>query len=158
MVALNRVPIVMLIWAAVMLARQTASTMTVEMFDAMAVEDQHDYVALLVKQAREVLVQQDRKDLAAKLDDLFHTRRGHQSSGELQFEEQLAISRDFFAQQNPKDLRFKPLPGEIESALIVTFQKNGIPMSGALFKALTQAWTAKPYWPKRPLRTARDSA
>jgi hypothetical protein len=140
----------MLMLAAMMLGPQMASAMTVEMFDAMATEDQQDYLTLLVKKAREVLVQQDRKPLAAKLEKLFQTRRGQpQSPGKEQFEKNLATVRAYVAQQK----WIKILPGEVENALIGVFQKNGILMSGPLFKTLSHAWTAKPYWPKRPLRT-----
>lgn len=152
--SLNRVAIVMLMQAALMLGPQSASAMTVDMFDAMAVEDQHDYLTLLVERAREVLIRQDRKDLAAKLDELFHRRRGQrQSQGEEQFENRLEVVRNYVTQQNATAPRVKILPGEVENALIGTFQRNGIPMSNRLFKALSQAWTAKPYWPRRPLTT-----
>lgn len=154
MSALNRARSVLLILAVVTPGPRAASAMTVEMFDAMAIEDQHEYLTLLVRQARDVLTRQDQKDLAAKLDDLFQKRRGQrESQGEAQFERDLAIVRGFAAQQHAKNVNFKILPGEVENALIGTFQKNGIPMSGQVFKALSHAWTAKPYWPKRPLKS-----
>ncbi len=145
---------VALLSAVAVLCPQISPAMTVEMYDAMAIEDQSDYLKLLVKRAHDVFVEEGQQDLAAKLDELFHTRRGEpQSLGEAQFEKQLAITRDFIAWEDVKGFRVKPLPGDVEAALITTFQKNGIPMSHARFKALSQAWTAKPFWPKRPLQT-----
>jgi hypothetical protein len=158
LVALNRISIVMLIGSAITLGPQTASAMTVEMFDAMAVEDQQDYLEVLVDRAREVFIAQDRQELASKLEGLFHRSRGqNQSPGEAEFEKQLTIIRNY----PPADIdgvRVKRIPGDVEGALIGSMQKNGILMTHALFKALVQAWTAKPYWPKRPLRTARAAA
>src|SRR6185436_801170 len=145
---------VVILSAAVMLCPQISPAMTVEMYDAMAIEDQDDYLKLLVKRAHDVFVEEGQQDLAAKLDELFHTRRGEpQSVGEAQFEKQLAITRDVIAWEDARGFRIKPLPGDVEAALITTFQKNGIPMSHARFKALSQAWMAKPFWPRRPLQT-----
>jgi uncharacterized protein YehS (DUF1456 family) len=127
--------------------------MTVEMYDAMAIEDQSDYLKSLVKRAHDVFVAEGQKDLAAKLDELFRTRRGEpQSTGEAQLEKQLAITRNIIAWEQAQGLRLKVLPGDVEHALLVVLQKNGIPMSHERFKALSQAWTAKPFWPKRPLQ------
>ena len=144
---------VALLSAVAVLCPQASRAMAVEMYDAMAIEDQSDYVKLLVKRAHDVFVEEGQQDLAAKLDELFHKRRGEpQSLGEAQFEKQLAITRDFFAREDVKHLRITPLPGDVEATLITALQKNGIPMSHVRFKALSQAWTAKPFWPKRPLQ------
>lgn len=143
---------------AAMLCPRTSSAMTIEMFDAMAVEDQRDYLKLLVNRAQEVLIAQDRQDLAAAIGEMFRTRRGErQSPGEAEFQKRLTIGRDYVVQEQVKAMNIKIVGGEVEGALIGTLQKNGIPMSHALFKALTQAWSAKPFWPKRPLRTASVS-
>ena len=157
MTALKRVLVITFVCAATMLHPHVAQAMTVEMFDAMAVEDQRDYLKLLVDRAHEVLIAQNRRDLAMKIEELFRTRRGErQSPGEAAFRRQLIIIRDYVSQQNVKNLRVQVLPGEVEAALIGSLQKNGIPMSHALFKALAQSWTAKPFWPQRPLRTAES--
>ena len=158
MTALKKVLVVAFVWAATVLSPHVAQAMTVEMFDAMAVEDQRDYLKLLVSRTREVLITQHRQDLVEKIDDVFRTRRGErESAGEAQFYKHLTINRNYVAEQHVKDLRVQILGGEVESALIWSLQKNGIPMSHTLFKALTQAWSAKPFWPKRPLRTASVS-
>ena len=142
-----------LLSAVALLCPQASRAMTVEMYDAMAIADQGDYLKLLVTRAHDVFVEEDRQDLAAKLDELFHTRRGEpQAFGEAQFEKQLAITRDVIAWEDARGYRIKPLPGDVEAALVTTFQKNGIPMSHARWKALSQAWMAKPFWPKRPLQ------
>ena len=145
---------VALLSAVAVLCPQASPAMTVEMYDAMAIKDQSDYLKLLVQRAHDVFVEEGQRDLAAKLDELFHKRRGEpQSLGEAQFEKQLVITRAYFAREDVKALRVKPLPGDIEAMLVTAFQKNGIPMSHARFKALSQAWTAKPFWPKRRLQT-----
>ena len=144
---------VALLFAVAVLCPHASRAMTVEMYDAMAVEDQSDYVKLLVKRAHDVFVEEGQQDLAAKLDELFHKRRGEpQAVGEAQFEKQLGITRDVIAWEDARGYRIKPLPGDVEAALITTLQKNGIPMSHGRWKALSQAWTAKPFWPKRPLQ------
>ena len=154
MISLNRVQSVVLILAAIMLGPKAASAMTVEMFDAMAAEDQHEYLTLLVKQAREVLARQDQREPAAKFEELFHTRRGQrQSPGEAEFEKQLTMLRDYRSNGDVNGVHAKTIPGDVEAALIGSIQKDGILMTHTLFKALSRAWTAKPYWPKRPLRT-----
>jgi hypothetical protein len=139
---------------AIVLSPHISVAMTVEMFDALALEDQRDYLELLVERSQDVLIQQDRRDLAEKVKDMFRKRRGDdESRGEAHFRKQLAASRDYVAREDVKALHIQILPGEVEGALIGTLQNNGVPMSNRLFKALSEAWKAKPFWPKRPLRT-----
>ena len=150
---MTKAAILTLFCAATVLCPQIAQAMTVEMYDAMAVEDQRDYLKLLVNRAHGVFIAQDRRDLAAKLEEMFRTHRGEpQPPGEAQFVKYLAITRDHVAREDHTAFPLKSLAGEVEGALIGSLQKNGIPMSNTLFKALTLAWKAKPFWPKRPLR------
>jgi hypothetical protein len=151
----NRVQVVLLILGVTMLGPRAAPAMTVEMFDAMAIEDQQDYLELLVDRAREVFIAQRRQELAAKIEALFRRPRGQRHSpGAAEFEKQLTILRDYRSKEDVNGVRARTIPGDVEGALIGSIQKNGILMTHAVFKALSQAWTAKPYWPKRPLRTA----
>jgi hypothetical protein len=108
---------VALLFAVAVLCPHASRAMTVEMYDAMAVEDQSDYVKLLVKRAHDVFVEEGQQDLAAKLDELFHKRRGEpQAVGEAQFEKQLGITRDVIAWEDARGYRIKPLPGDVEAS------------------------------------------
>ena len=151
---LTKFATVMWLSAATLVCPQTARAMTVEMYDAMAVEDQADYLKLLVQGARGVLIEEGRQDLAAQIEELFRRHHGEsRSAGDVQLRGSLVTVRDYVNQADVKALRVKVVPGEVENALIGVLQKNAIPISYARFKALTKAWMEKPFWPKYPLRT-----
>ena len=78
-----------------MLAAVPSRAMEIEMFDDMAVDDQRAYIQFLVRSAQQIFVEQGRRDLSEKVEQLFHTpRRGNgQSSGETQFYDMLAKTR-----------------------------------------------------------------
>ena len=118
--------VAMLLSAAVLCPRISAA-MAIQMFDAMAIEDQQDYLKYLVKAAQKVFIEQSREDLATKVNQLFHaTRSGDRRSlGAAQFQENLDQHRAFIAEDAGKFMR--PLAGLVRE---------------------------KPFWPKRSLRTS----
>jgi hypothetical protein len=98
---LKKFMLVMLLSATVLCPR-LSSAMEIQMFNDMANQDQRDYLKFLVKGAQKVLIEQGRRDLATKVDQLFHKIHpgDHQSLGEAKFEENLAFNRVFIA-ENP---------------------------------------------------------
>jgi len=101
--------------------------MAIQMFDAMAIEDQQDYLKYLVKAAQKVFIEQSREDLATKVNQLFHaTRSGDRRSlGVAQFQENLDQHRAFIAED-----------------------------AGKFMRRLAGLVREKPFWPKRSLRTS----
>ena len=149
---LKKSMVVMLLSGTIVLGPRLPPAMEVQMFDAMANQDQREYLKFLVERAQKVLIEQDRRDLATEVRELFHEIRhgDHRSLGEAQFEEHLAIARDFIAEIAKKQLPFgRP---SVESALIVTLNKNGIGTSPEFSRSLGQSVREKPFWPKLPLR------
>jgi len=72
-----------------------APALQIEPFDKMAIRDQGDYVALLLKGAQDILRDTGKRDDLAKLNKLFsEVRTGDQTSiGIIEFEENLARAR-----------------------------------------------------------------
>jgi hypothetical protein len=111
----------------------------------MATQDQGDYLTFLVSSAERVLIDQGRRDLAAKVHQLFHeTHPGDQLSlGEAQFKKNL--DNDLAL------IREHPFPGlsvQVESVLILTLNKNGIETSPKFFRALAQATSNRAFFQK----------
>jgi hypothetical protein len=129
--------------------------MEIRMFDEMAVEDQKDYLKYLVKTAQKALIEQDREDLATKVNQLFHTTKSgdHRSLGAAQFEQHLDRHRAIIA-ENAGKFHFSPLAGEVEDVLVQTLYTNHIDTSFKFIKRLAELVREKPFWPKRPLRTS----
>lgn len=129
--------------------------MEIRMFDEMAVEDQKDYLKYLVKTAQKALIEQNREDLATKVNQLFHTTKSgdHRSLGAAQFEQHLDRHRAIIA-ENAGKFHFSPLAGEVEDVLLQTLYTNHIDTSSKFTRRLAELVREKPFWPKRPLRTS----
>jgi hypothetical protein len=128
--------------------------MDIQMFDQMAIEDQKDYVKFLVKDAQRILIEQDQREQAAKVQELFQKilPGDRRSSGEAQFEETLGKARVFNAEERPRQYPILP-PMNVETVFVATLNKNGIPTTTQFSRRLAQVVREKPFWPKRPLRT-----
>ena len=116
-----------------MLFTSAAQAMEIRQFDKMSVQDQGDYVGLLVGGAEQVLKDEGRADLAAQVEHLFTTTDPGDAHtiGAVEFERNLAILREADAknaQKNPKDPRI-----EVEVAMAVTLKKNGIQLPDSFF-------------------------
>ena len=143
--------VVVTLLSATVLYPRLAPAMEIQMFDDMATQDQRDYLKFLVKGAQKVLIEQGRRDLAAKVQQLFHEIHpgDHRSLGEAQFEASLGKMRAFIAENPNSPLRF-----QFESVLIQTLYNNGIQPSREFQKRLAQVVREKPFWPKLPLHDA----
>ena len=121
----NRMLAATFLWAA-MLVTSAAQAMEIQQFDKMAVQDQGDYVGLLVGGAEQVLRDEGRADLAAQVDHLFTTTLPGDAHtiGAVEFEKNLARAREADVKRVEKDPNARRL--EVEDAMIVTLRKNGI--------------------------------
>ena len=121
-----RAPVIALILSAVPLLSGTARSMEIEKFDRMAVQDQSDYIVVLIEGAQKVLIDTGKKDLADKVHKLFVTiLPGDESPiGAVEFESNLARARAADLRNLEKDPHANRL--EVEDAMAVTLKKNGI--------------------------------
>ena len=151
---LKKSVIATLLLMAVLFPRISAAT-EIQMFDAMAIEDQQDYLKYLVKAAQKVFIEQGREDLATKINQLFHTTKSgdHRSLGAVQFQENLDQHRAFIAEDAGK-FPFSPTVGQVEDVLVVTLYKNHIDTPFKFMRRLAGLVREKPFWPKTPLRTS----
>ena len=130
--------------SAAMFFTGVAQAMEIRQFDKMADQDQGDYIQVLVDGAEKVLVDEGRRDLAAKMDQLF-TEIHHgdtMSLGMIEFEDNLARARVTDAKNVTKDPNAQRL--EVEDAMAVTLQKNHIELPDSFFTV------AKDFKPKHP--------
>jgi hypothetical protein len=130
--------------SAAMLFTSAAQAMEIRQFDKMAVQDQGDYVGLLVGGAEQVLKDEGRADLAAQVEHLFTTTDPGDAHtiGMVEFELNLALLREADAKnavQHPNDPRV-----EVEDAMSVTLHKNHIELPDSFF---TVASNFKPKLP-----------
>jgi len=130
--------------SAAMIFTSAAQAMEIRQFDKMAVQDQGAYIGLLVQGAEQVLTDEGRIDLQQKVHHLFSTTLGQDKMplGLVEFERNLALLRvddAENAQKNPKDPRV-----EVEDAMAVTLQKNGIKLPDSFFTVM------KDFKPKYP--------
>jgi hypothetical protein len=111
---------------AAILSTSVAQAMEIEKFDRLAFQDQGDYIELLVDGAQKVLIDEGKRDLAAKVGELFtETLPGDKMPlGLVEFERNLALARVADAKRVEKDHNAPRL--EVEHAMIVTLKKNGI--------------------------------
>ncbi len=118
--------LVALFLSVAMLFSNTTQAMEIRQFDKMAVEDQADYITLLVEGAQKVLIEEGKKDLAAKVHKLFtEIHPGDTISlGMEEFETNLAQARLFDAERHAKDHDARRL--EVKDAIIVTLKRNDI--------------------------------
>jgi hypothetical protein len=130
--------------SAAMLLPNMVQAMEIQQFDKMASEDKGEYVSLLVGGAEQVLKDQGRVDLAAKVEQLFTTTEpGDQHTlGMVEFQLNLARARVTDAKNVAKDPQAQRL--EVEDPMAVTLKKNGIELPDSFF---TVASKFKPKFP-----------
>ncbi len=123
--------------SAAMLVTSAAQAMEIRQFDKMAVQDQGDYVGLLVGGAEQVLKDEGRADLAAKVDHLFTTTLPGDAHtiGAVEFERNLALAREADVKRVEKDPNARRL--EVEDAMIVTMRKNGIELPSSFLTVVS---------------------
>ena len=107
--------------------------MEIQHFDKMAAQDRQDYMDQLVEGAQKVLIEDGRKDEAAKVYQLFHEIHPGDGLpiGEAEFEANLAAARVADAKRHAADHNARRL--EVEDALFVTLKKNGIVLPKSIF-------------------------
>jgi hypothetical protein len=115
-----------LLAVAAMLFTSPAQAMEIQKFDNLAFADQGEYIELLVDGAQKVLIAEDKRDLAAKVAQLFtEALPGDKMPlGLVEFETNLALARVADAKRVEKDHNAPRL--EVKHAMIVTLKKNGI--------------------------------
>jgi hypothetical protein len=106
-----------------------AQAMEIRQFDKMATQDRSDYVASLVIGTQQVLTEEARPDLADKIHKLFtEVPPGDEIAlGMTEFTSNLDRARLADVQRAAQDPTAHRL--EVEDAMLVTLQKNNIPMS-----------------------------
>jgi hypothetical protein len=132
--------------SASLLTGSAAQAMEIEKFDKMDGRDQSEYIVVLIEGAQQVLIKEGKKELAAKIHALFTTTLpGDQSPvGVVEFERNLARARLADIRNLQKDPRAPRL--EVEDAMVVTLEKNGIPLPDTFF---TVASAFRPQYPPK---------
>jgi hypothetical protein len=130
--------------SAAMLFSGAAQAMEIQKFDQMALQDQGDYIAVLIDGAQRVLIDEGNADLAAKINKLFtEVPAGDKISlGLNEFERNLDRVRVDDAKNavlHPNDPR-----SEVEDAMAITLENNGIELPDSFF---TVASNFKPKLP-----------
>ena len=119
--------------SAAMLLPNMVQAMEIRQFDKMANQDQSDYIGDLVVGAEKVLTDEGRPDLAAQVDHLFTTKNPGDADviGAVEFERNLALARVADAKRAEKDPSAPRV--EVEDAMAITLQKNGIELPDSFF-------------------------
>ncbi len=114
----------------------SAQAMEIRQFDKMATQDRSDYVASLLIGTQQVLTEEGRPDLADQIHKLFtDTPVGDEASiGMTEFMRNLARARVADAQRAAQVPNAHRL--EIEDVMLVTLQKNNIPLSQGFVRTL----------------------
>src|SRR5574337_90377 len=122
--------------------------MEIRQFDRMSVQDQGDYITVLIDGAQQVLIDTGHRDLADKVDKLFtEVLPGDQISlGMAEFERNLARARVADLQRVIKDPNARRRL-EVEDAMAVTLQANGIELPDSFFTV------AKRFRPQHPAKS-----
>jgi hypothetical protein len=122
-----------IIVSAALLMSNAARAMEIVKFDKMAAQDQSDYIVILIEGAQKVLIQSGKKDVADKVHTLFTKKLGGDESpvGVVEFEGNIARARLADIRNLEKDPRAARL--EVEDAMVVTLQKNGIELPDSFF-------------------------
>jgi hypothetical protein len=125
------------ILAAALLFAGAAQAVEIRQFDKVDKQDQRAYVALLVQSAKKALIDQGRSDLAAQVDQLFtKTPSGDKMPlGMTEFERNLALARLSDLDRIAHDPNARRL--EVEDAMYVTLEKNGITLPDSFFTAVS---------------------
>jgi len=127
---MDRFPLLAATLSATLLLSNAAQAIEIRRFEKMADADQDEYVADLVVGAQKVFKDEGKPDLAEHVHTLFTELKnsGDQISiGEGEFEMNLARARAADAQRAAQDPNAHRL--EVEDAMLVTLQKNNIPLS-----------------------------
>jgi hypothetical protein len=131
---MNRFPKLAAIFlSAAMFFTNAVQAMEITKFDKMAIDDQSDYINVLVDGAQKVLISEGRSDLAIQVHKLFSDVHSGDTMplGMIAFEENLDHARLFDAQRAAKDPNARRL--EVEDAMAVTLKKNGIMLPQQFF-------------------------
>ena len=106
-----------------------AQAMEIRQFDKMADRDQSEYLGNLIVGAENVLAGEGKSDLAARIKYLFTTKNQGDADviGMVELERNIALARVADAERAEKDPNAHRL--HVEDAMLVTLQKNNIPMS-----------------------------
>ena len=125
-----------------------AHAMTIVQFDKMASEDKGEYIGRLVGGAGQVFKDEGRADLAAQVDHLFTTTLPGDkiTIGIGEFQLNLARARVADSERIAKDPNAHRL--EVEDAMLVTLQKNNLPLSQDFIKGFRAVNSA--FRPKSP--------
>ena len=118
-----------------LLAASAARAMEIRQFDKMADSDQSEYIGNLIVGAENALIDEGKPDLAAQIKNLFTTKEPGDADviGMVEFERNLALARVADTQRAERDPNAHRL--EVEDAMLVTLQKNNIPLSQGFVKA-----------------------
>jgi hypothetical protein len=113
----------------------SAQAMEIRQFDKMGDRDQSEYIGNLIVGAESVLTDESKADLAAKVKYLFTAKLGNDADviGMVEFERNLALARVADAERAAQDPKAHRL--EVEDAMLVTLQKNNIPLSQGFIKS-----------------------
>jgi hypothetical protein len=127
-----------------------AYAMEIQQFDRMADQDQGAYVVLLVQDAKKVLHDEGRADLASKVDYLFTTKDpgDAHSIGVEEFELNLAQARTDDADGVLETPKLRHL--EVEEVMYETLKKNGIVLPPSFLSM------GKDFKPKFPLKNEKN--
>ncbi len=98
-------------------------------FDKMDIHDQAEFIALMVDATQKALRDEGRADFAAQIEHLFTTVLPGDATplGLVELERNVALSRVYDLQDVEKDPKAERF--DVEDALFVTLEKNGIVLS-----------------------------
>jgi len=118
-----------------MLFATTAQAMEIRQFDKMADQHQSAYIGDLIVGSEYVLTDEGNPDLAAQVKHLFTTKLAGDADvmGMVELERNLALARVADAKRAAKDPSAHRL--EVEDAMLVTLEKNNIPLSQQFIRA-----------------------
>jgi len=124
--------------------------MQIQQFDKMTNDDQAEYVGELIQGAEKVLTDEGKSDLSAQVSHLFTTSVSGAdiSIGMAEFMRNLARARVTDAKDAEKNPNVQRI--EVEDAMAVTLQKNGIELPDSFFTVM------KDFKPKHAA-SAKDS-
>jgi hypothetical protein len=130
--------------SAAMLLPGLAQAMEIQQFDKMALQDQGDYIRVLIDGAQNILINQGKRDDAAKVQKLFtEVPSGNKVAlGLTELDRNLHLARVVDSQRAVKDRNAWHL--EVEDVMFVTLKANGIDLPGSFF---TVARDFKPQHP-----------
>jgi hypothetical protein len=130
--------------SAAMLLPGVAQAMAIQQFDKMVVQDQGDYISVLIVGAEKVLITQGKSDDAAKVQRLFtEAPSGNKVAlGLTELDRNLDVARAVESQRVVSDRDAWHL--EVEDVMFVTMKANGIDLPSSFFTV------AKDFKPKHP--------